>query len=261
MKYIGEYIGGQLGFLSPFFIPILILSFRKLNFLKNPKNLFLLLPTLIVWGLFLAMSIFKNVNVNWPAFAMLTLPLLMAKVVYEASSRWKKYTLFSGLITGALLLVLFFPAPFDAIGFKKVLKPSKDPMMRLAGYREMGTRLDHLIDSLKLDRQFIFSDNYHVASEMAFYMQGNPQTYTINLGRRKNQFDLWPGIQQFEEKNYTGIYITKEDQIQEAVRLGFDSLISTEKFYTIHRGDTVKTYTIAILANLNHIEEVDTGEF
>ncbi|WP_089240443.1 ArnT family glycosyltransferase [Belliella buryatensis] len=261
LKYIGEYIGGQLGFLSPFFIPILILSFRKLNFLKNPKNLFLLLPTLIVWGLFLAMSIFKNVNVNWPAFAMLTLPLLMAKVVYEASSRWKKYTLFSGLITGALLLVLFFPAPFDAIGFKKVLKPSKDPMMRLAGYREMGTRLDHLIDSLKLDRQFIFSDNYHVASEMAFYMQGNPQTYTINLGRRKNQFDLWPGIQQFEEKNYTGIYITKEDQIQEAVRLGFDSLISTEKFYTIHRGDTVKTYTIAILANLNHIEEVDTGEF
>lgn len=214
LKYIGEYLGGQLGFLSPFFIPILWMSFKKTKLRTDSRTLFLILPTLVVWTLFFVMSIFKNVNVNWPAFGMLTLPIVMAHYLDAASEKWKKYTLVSGILTGSLLLILFFPAPFDAIGFKKILKPSKDPMNRLAGYREMGARVDFLKDSLGLDDSFIFSDSYHLSSEMAFYVQGNPQTFNINLGRRKNQFDLWPGIDQFENKGLGGIYITREKEIQ-----------------------------------------------
>lgn len=261
LKYLGEYIGGQLGFLSPFFIPVLFLSISKSKFLKNPRNLFLILPAIFVWSLFFVMAIFKNIYVNWPAFAMLTLPPLMARTLDEASITWKRYSLIGGSITALLLLIVFFPAPLDNIGFKKLLKPAKDPMMRLAGYREMGVRIDDLIDSLSLENQFIFSDNYHVASEMAFYVDGNPQTYTINLGRRKNQFDLWPGIKQFEEQGYTGIYITKEKEVQDVVIDGFDALIATEKFHILHRGDTVKTYLITVLSNFKKIEEVETNKY
>lgn len=262
LKYLGDYIGGQLAFLSPFFIPILWVSIKKIKFSKDPRALFLILPTLVVWSLFFTMSIFKNVNVNWPAFAILTLPILMANCLDSASIKWKKFALSGGIVTGALLMILFFPAPLDAIGFKKILKPSKDPMMRLAGYKELATRIDFLKDSLDLrDKEFFFSDSYHVASEMAFYLEGNPQTYAINMGRRKNQFDLWPGIAQFEEKGYYGIYLTRESGVQEAVTNGFASLVMQENLYTIHRGDTVKTYIIVVLENLRHVEEVETGEY
>lgn len=261
IKYIGEYVGGQLGFLSPFFIPVLWMSFKKVKLRTDPRTLFLVLPTIVIWTLFFVMAIFKNVNVNWPAFGMLTLPILMAHYLDVASEKWKKYTLVSGILTGSLLLILFFPAPFDAIGFKKVLKPSKDPMNRLAGYREMGARVDFLKDSLELDDSFVFSDSYHLSSEMAFYVQGNPQTFNINLGRRKNQFDLWPGLRQFENKRIDGIYITREKEIQNAVERGFDRKVFEEKFYTIYRGDTVKTYIIAVFENLNHIEEVETNSY
>lgn len=262
LKYVGEYIGGQLGFLSPFFIPILWISIKKINFRQDARALFLILPTLVVWVLFFGISIFKNVNFNWPAFAILTLPILMANFLDTASLYWKKFALSGGIVTGALLMILFFPAPFDAIGFKKILKPSKDPMMRLAGYKELANRIDFLKDSLELrGNEFFFSDSYHVASEMAFYLKGNPQTYAINMGRRKNQFDLWPGIAQFEQKGYYGIYLTRESEAQEAVKKGFASLVMQENFPTIHRGDTVKTYIIAVFENLRHVKEVETGQY
>ncbi|MFD2034924.1 ArnT family glycosyltransferase [Belliella marina] len=261
LKYIGEFLGGQLGFLSPFFIPILWVSLRKTTFKNNPRALYLILPTIVVWALFFAMSIFKNVNVNWPAFGMLTLPIIMAHYLDSTTIKWQKYALTSSILTGSTLLILFFPAPFDAVGFKKILKPSKDPMNRLAGYSEMGHRIDFLKDSLQLEKSFIFSDSYHTSSEMAFYTQDNPQTYNINLGRRKNQFDLWPGIGQFEGKGYAGIYITREPAIQETVTSGFDQLLLEEKFHTIYRGDTVKTYILAIFQNLNHIEEIETNYY
>jgi hypothetical protein len=134
-------------------------------------------------------------------------------------------------------------------------------MNRLAGYREMGARVDFIKDSLELDDSFVFSDSYHLSSEMAFYMQGNPQTFNINLGRRKYQFDLWPGIEQFEDKGLYGIYITREKEIQNAVEMGFDQKVLEEKFYTIYRGDTVKTYIIAVFENLNHIQEAQTNSY
>ncbi|MFA5354662.1 MAG: hypothetical protein WC291_10565, partial [Thermodesulfovibrionales bacterium] len=40
----------------------------------------------------------------------------------------------------------------------------------------------------------IFSDSYQIASELAFYLEGQPRTYCINLGRRMNQYDLWPDM-------------------------------------------------------------------
>lgn len=259
--YVGEYIGGQLGIMSPFYIPLLVLLLIALKKTKDNKLLFLILPSLAVWFLFLMISTQKSVYVNWPAMGMLLLPVGMAKVVMNEGQNWLKYLKIGTGITAFLFLVMFFPQPFDHIGLKKILKPKGDPMGRLAGYRELGERITFLRDSLDLGNSFIFSDNYHLASEMAFYVQGNPQTYTINMGRRKNQFDLWPGIDQFEGKGFAGIYMTREKEMQPSVSLGFDELLHLEEFYTVYRGDTIKIYQVAFFRNLNHIKEVETNQF
>lgn len=53
---------------------------------------------------------------------------------------------------------------------------------------------------------FIVSDSYHLSSEIAFYTKGNPVVYCVNLGRRMNQYDLWPGF--YDLLHYNAIFVT-----------------------------------------------------
>ena len=67
----------------------------------------------------------------------------------------------------------------------------KKSFRRLVGYRPLAERINFLQDSLQVRESVVFSESYHMASELAFYLPGNPQTYTINLGARKKfQFYL-----------------------------------------------------------------------
>ena len=56
---------------------------------------------------------------------------------------------------------------------------------------------------------FIFSDKYQVSSELAFYVNGHPVTYCVNLGRRMNQYDLWPGFHNLT--HYDAIFVSIGD--------------------------------------------------
>jgi undecaprenyl-diphosphatase len=72
----------------------------------------------------------------------------------------------------------------------------KDPTKKLLGWRELGTEASMVYKEMsQAGPVFIFSDRYQVSSELAFYMDSHPATYCINLGRRMNQYDLWPGFE------------------------------------------------------------------
>jgi hypothetical protein len=57
--------------------------------------------------------------------------------------------------------------------------------------------------------RFLLSDTYQIASEMAFYVPGQPQTYNVNLGRRMNQYDLWGGLEQLRDRD--GLFVIGGD--------------------------------------------------
>ncbi|GAB3658625.1 glycosyltransferase family 39 protein [Echinicola sediminis] len=261
VKYISEYVGGQLAIISAFFLPFLAMAFYRAGKYRERQMLFLLLPAVLVWGLFFLISVTKRVEVNWPAFAYVNLSLAMAYVLVSVGKSWRKYAVYATAISGVLLLLIMKPAPLDAIGFRHVLRPDKDPLARLAGYKEVANRVDQLVDSLALEKHFIFSDSYHVASEMAFYVSGFPQTYTINLGRRKNQFDLWPGLEQFENKGYDGVFVQWGTAEKPEVINGFEERVLKETHYSTYRGDTVRVFSIEVYRNLQHIEEVKTDSY
>ncbi len=56
---------------------------------------------------------------------------------------------------------------------------------------------------------FIFSDKYQVTSELAFYVKGHPATYCLNLDRRMNQYDLWPGFENL--LHYDAVFVRTGD--------------------------------------------------
>lgn len=259
LKYIGEYVGGQLGINSPFLVFLMIAALVYYFRRKDKRALLLGLPAILAFAGFFFVSVEKRVEVNWPTFAYLTLPILTA--AYIAEKKWFRATTVLACITGALLLVATFPQIADPIGFSKLMKPKKDPFVRLAGHEEVGKEISGIIKKRQLKDYFIFSDSYHYASEAAFYTEGNPQTYCINLGRRMNQFDLWPGIEQFEQQGYTGIYVSNHSKLDPRIEAAFGNVEEVREVEAWHRGEVVGRYFVYVLNGFTQMEQEEIRSY
>src|SRR5205823_1854791 len=73
-----------------------------------------------------------------------------------------------------------------------------DPTWRARGYALLGKRVGEELKSMPADT-FILSEDYQAASEMGFYVPGQPKTYVAGsywknpLERRRwTQYDIWP---------------------------------------------------------------------
>ncbi|NPA52350.1 MAG: glycosyltransferase family 39 protein, partial [Aquificae bacterium] len=207
LSYIAEYIGGQILLNSIFLFPFFVYTFYKgAKNIKDAKIFYLWFPAVFVFLVFLYISFKKRVEANWPAFAYATFYLLTAFYIYK--KRWFK-SFFFGFLFSCFFIILFFYSPLiDKLGLTKIYPPEKDMTKRLVGWEDLGKKVSQIIEEKNLGKFFIFSDSYHIASELAFYVKGNPKTYCINLGRRMNQFDLWEGIEQFERKGYFGVFVS-----------------------------------------------------
>ncbi|MCX7794459.1 MAG: hypothetical protein N2257_08695, partial [Thermodesulfovibrionales bacterium] len=74
-------------------------------------------------------------------------------------------------------------------------------------WKELGGRITEISEEMKKKGPyFIVSDRYQVSSLLAFYTKGNPVTYCANLGRRMNQYDLWPGF--YNLLHHNAIFVT-----------------------------------------------------
>jgi undecaprenyl-diphosphatase len=180
----------------------------------NPKWLFLLCTSLPVLWFFLLKSLQGKVEANWGATAYMT-GLIFSIVWFFQWYDRKKEThqeqpvmLFG--ITALLLGMLLTGLTLNTGIIRKAgihFPPAKDPTTRLYGWNFLGSEISLLQSSMpQPEKVFIFSEQYQMAAELAFYTHNQPRTYCINLGRRMNQYDLWPGMD-----NLTGwdaIYVT-----------------------------------------------------
>lgn len=256
IERIFEYFGGQLLCISPFFLPACYRVYRKWKNKELTRDYlsvsFLLVPLLFVWGFFLVLSIQKN-EVNWTFFAFTSLPLLTGYSLVRFFSR--KQCLLSTGITGILILMVQFPSALDTLGLTKLYPPGIDLSRKQAAWDKLGENVTDVLKEINTENIFIFSDSYQVASELAFYVDGNPQTYCVNNGRRMNQFDLWPGIDQFENKQYDAIYISSEP-LPDSIKESSEEIRFIRKQERIYRGKKVrKDLNIYYLKNFHAIDE------
>ncbi|MEB2774030.1 glycosyltransferase family 39 protein [Algoriphagus sp. D3-2-R+10] len=203
-----EYLGGQLVMISIFLLPVFVAAFRSAMRITDKIKLYLILPAFLSWAGFAFLSLLTSIEVNWPVFAYSSLAILMAAWLGEQSFIWQKTRNWGvGLSIG---LPLFFLLP-DFTYMKSITaikKAEKSAFRRMSGYQPLSDRLVMLQDSLRLEDAFVFSETYHMASELSFYLPEHPQTYMLNMGARKNQFDLWPGLEQFLGKDEVGIFVS-----------------------------------------------------
>ncbi|OGP84336.1 MAG: hypothetical protein A2Z08_08145 [Deltaproteobacteria bacterium RBG_16_54_11] len=211
------FFGPQAGILSPLTFLLVLYGLwqgGKRGILHHDDRLlFLFWHALPLLGFFIILSFFSVCYVNWAAPAYFTAFILAVAVVWEGSWREKakKRVLTTALIVGIASCSLLFT--MDALRGAAValgvnIAADKFPTSRLTGWRELGEEMTGLLDQVGREKTFIISYKRDYVSEVAFYAEGHPTVYTLNLsGRTESQYDLWEG---YENKiGFNALYITK----------------------------------------------------
>ncbi len=206
-----DFVGSQLGVITPllsFLMIYLVVKYRRSYATLAREKKYLLCFSLPVLGFFLLKSIQGKVEGNW---AMPSYPALFVLSSFYLVEGWKG---FGRKMKAFAVVSILFSVLFTAVAhFPAILHlpPRLDMTRRLAGWKELGGGISGISAEMAPHGPFfIFSDSYQVASEVAFYAKGNPITYCVNLGRRMDEYDLWPGFDGLI--GYNAIFVTEDDQ-------------------------------------------------
>jgi 4-amino-4-deoxy-L-arabinose transferase-like glycosyltransferase len=214
------FFGPQAGILSPATFLLVLYGLwqgGKEGILHHDDRLlFLFWQAMPLLGFFLILSFFSVCYVNWAAPAYFTAFILAVSIVWEGGwqAKVKKRVLATALLVGIATCSLLFTMDVlrgAAVALGANIPPDKFPTSRLMGWRELGKEMTKLLNEVGREHTFIISYKRDYVSEVAFYAEGHPTVYTLNLsGRRESQYDLWEG---FEDKiGFNALYITKLDR-------------------------------------------------
>jgi hypothetical protein len=224
------FFGPQAGILSPITFLLVLYGLwqgGKEGILHHDDRLlFLFWHAMPLLGFYLVLSFFSVCYVNWAAPAYFTAFILTVAVVWEGGwkDKTKKRILISALAVGAIIsLSALTMSAVRSVAIAAVdlwahiagsdisgarLMPAKTlPTSRLKGWRELGAEVTKLFNEAGRTHTFIFSSKRDYVGELAFYVEGHPPVYILNLsGRIESQYDLWKG---FGDKiGWNALYVT-----------------------------------------------------
>lgn len=188
-RYFGDYLLSQLSLLSPLvfilFLGVLVRTrslWRRAR--KHWMDRYLWITSMPAFLLFALLSLHTRVEGNWPAFGYLGACVLMA-ARYRKRPVWR-WTL---LTAAALSLLVLIQTVFPVIP----LPPKADRIAEeLSDWQTVGKAVAALSEGLSEEPPpFIFAMNYQLASQLAYYVPGQPLTVAINSDKRPNTYDYW----------------------------------------------------------------------
>lgn len=230
-----EFIGSQVGVLTPLLFGLFIYLLIR----KRPdpseysrERRYLLSFSLPVLAFFLLKSLQGTVEANW---AMVGYPSLLVLGSHSLVQSWAGFSRrMKGFAITSFALTLLLTGVMH-LGPLLGLPERLDPSARMAGWKELGEEADRIrVDMAAEGPLFIFSDNYMIASELAFYMKDHPTTYCVNLGRRMNQYDLWPGFDGLI--GYNALFIKRGGRIPEILVRAFERYEQSELRFMTRQG-------------------------
>ena len=200
--YLLEYIGSQIGLLSPVVFLLLLITwflpFTK-QYREKPWILtYLFMTSFPVVAFFAFLSTQTRVEGNWPGPAYLTAAVLMGGLVDGAYTNkkegmahllsiklWPWAVGTSYVLSGLILLHVLWPVIPVPVKIDRIAKET-------LGWEALAHQTDRLQQSMpNPEKTFLFSQSYQTASELAFYAPGNPRTVCINRWRRPNAYEYW----------------------------------------------------------------------
>lgn len=183
-------VAGQLGLISPIIAVLAIIAVaRALRSVSDPRRFMLAVIATTIVAFFAVSAIRRPVEPNWPIPALVAaLPLLATISLTGSARRW----LVGGAALGAICIVLVAAQATTRI---VRVNARRDPIARAYGWTDLARAVEAAESGASgCSVTWIAADRYQDASELAFHMHGNPRVFSLNLGGRANQYDLWPKI-------------------------------------------------------------------
>ena len=198
-----ELVGGQLALASPIIFVLLAATVlvairdgwrtRGQSEPTDPRarRFALGLMALVTFAFFAVSAWRRTVEPNWPALIYPGAVALLASspATWARARAWR-----SGLVLAAVLLVA---ATLQAWRPLLPIPARNDPFGRAHGWGTLATA----VDAARIDpflggatNRWVAADRYQDASELAFHLAGQPTVFSLNLGGRSNQYDLWPTV-------------------------------------------------------------------
>ncbi len=265
-----EFIGSQIGVLTPLLFVLMIAALWRIRDSNRPQST-VYGPWSMVYGLlnggrflfwfsapvivfFALKGLQGKVQANWAMMGYITGIIALSEVFISSWNNHKTY-LKAVLIAGIGISVL----ATSIAHYPPSLLPLKfDPSSRLKGWRKMGRAVSDIYMGMSKDT-FIFSDRYQISSELAFYVNGHPVTYCVNLGRRMNQYDLWPGLNGLIHNS--GIFVTIGDiELPLKVKEAFSGC-EKRLLRVYDRGRPLREYSIFQCHDFRGMKEERTGNY
>lgn len=200
-----EMIGGQLGLATPILGVLLLIAivvtlrneWRLREYTSHTSKSavrFALATIALTPFVFFAFSAWKRpIEPNWPAVAYASAVVLLASSRARwAESRWfKRGMVFAGVVLFAALLQVWKPLI--------PIAPRRDPIARAHGWESLANAVERARYDAFLagtETRWVAAERYQDASELAFNLPDQPKVFSLNLGGRANQYDLWDSADQ-----------------------------------------------------------------
>jgi len=241
---------GQIAILLPFY------QYQKIYRKLRQKTLtrqeaFLILPVIITFLIFLVVSANRESEayINWAMFAYMGMPILFSHYALK-DHRLK----FNGRIFLVMIAAFFLFIGLTSPKNKVVPLGKLNPANKMIGWSQLAAKVDSMKDSLPPGSCYVFSSNYHIASELWFYQKGQPETYLLNLNSRMTQFDLWPGIEQFRNSGKIGIFVDWI-KIDQKIKTGFTSILKEDSCLVYSQNHHIQTYYIYAMKGMKEFHK------
>jgi len=216
---VAEYVLGQAAVIGPiwFFAMLvaLVALWRRpdMGGGARPVVRLVLCAVAVPWVAFLLFSPITKVQPNWPVLSVPPATILLAgwlahglRSPAREVRRWTRGLVVAGTLFGggSVILAHYTEALLPVFGWLARHEPpweetpvaKYDPASRLRGWRMLGPAVGRHLTALQAQGRdpFIVTDDYQVASQIAFYCPGHPPVYCLQavLGDRASQYDIWP---------------------------------------------------------------------
>jgi 4-amino-4-deoxy-L-arabinose transferase-like glycosyltransferase len=217
LRWTGEFLGAQALLLSPFvfFTYLFALRFPKMSAEPDVDSrplTYLWSTSMIVFAVIILQTLRGRVEGNWAVSAYVSGIILVGWLMGRSTGKvriWHfvsvalapsegvivvtiAYVRIWHFVSVALALLLTFIVYFPTIGYGLGLRMKSDRTTELHGWRALAQRVSTEQAFVGgPSKSFVFGVNYRMPSEMAFYLPGQPTTYSLFLHDRRNEYMFW----------------------------------------------------------------------
>ncbi len=216
-RFLGDFVASQAALLSPLAFGAIcwswIAAFKSQGEDGAWMTRYLLWTSLPVVAGFAILSLHTRVYGNWPGAGYLAGIVLVAaglQAQQKAGKAKRRYWLWTLVTSYAITLVVLIHTVWPFLP----LPPAIDrTATELTGWDQLGKRVSAEVKSMPSPgKTFIFGRRYQIASELAFYVPGQPFTVSINRWNRPNVYDYWFDDNQLRGMDAVGVTRSGDDQ-------------------------------------------------